>query len=95
MQKLYNELKDRGLEILAVNSNDGFEVVRKYIAEGKFTFLMGLEFASSGSYAPSKRYGVQAYPTNYILDSEGKVVYRSTGFDEKAIRAALEKLGVK
>ncbi len=46
-------------------------------------------------YAVFEDYGVMAYPTNYVLDSEGKVVYRSLGFDEKAIRAALEKLGVK
>ena len=43
----------------------------------------------------SQKYGVQAYPTNYVLGPDGKVVYRTTGFDEKAIRAALEKLGVK
>jgi hypothetical protein len=38
---------------------------------------------------------VQAYPTNYVLDLEGKVVWRGVGFNEAEIRAALEKLGVK
>ncbi len=41
------------------------------------------------------RYGVQAYPTNYIVGADGTVVYRSVGFDEAGLRAALAKLGVR
>lgn len=43
----------------------------------------------------SGKYGIKGYPSNYILDSTGKIVFRSVGFDEAAIRAALTKLGVK
>jgi hypothetical protein len=42
-----------------------------------------------------EKYGVQAFPTNYLLDSNGVVVWRSVGFDEKGLRAALDKLGLK
>jgi hypothetical protein len=41
------------------------------------------------------KYGVQAYPTNYVIDSTGKVVFRCVGFDPEGIKAALAKLGVK
>jgi len=50
---------------------------------------------SGQSYDVEKTYGVMAYPTNYVLGPDGKVVWRGVGFDEAAIRAALEKLGVK
>ena len=39
-------------------------------------------------------YGVQAYPTNYVVDSKGKVVFRCVGFDEEGIKKALAQLGV-
>jgi hypothetical protein len=46
-------------------------------------------------YKISEKYGVQGYPTNYVIGPGGKVAYRSVGFDEAGIRKALEKLGVK
>ena len=29
--------------------------------------------------------GVEAFPTNYLLDSQGSAVYRSAGFDETGL----------
>jgi hypothetical protein len=43
----------------------------------------------------SGKYGVNAYPTNYVVGPDGKVAYRSVGFNEAAIRDALKKLGVQ
>jgi hypothetical protein len=40
-------------------------------------------------------YGVRSYPTNYVIDSRGKVVFRCIGFDEQGIKKALADLGVK
>jgi thioredoxin-related protein len=88
-------LKDKGLELIAVNASDSKTVINKYVEENKFTFLIGMEAGEDTKPDVSQKYGVQAYPTNYILDPNGKVVYRTTGFDETAIRKALEKLGVK
>ncbi len=65
--------------------------------ENKFTFLIGLGGGNSGNpqLDVARQYGVQAYPTNYVLDDKGNVVFRTTGFDADGIRAALAKLGVK
>jgi len=92
LQKLYSELKDKGLELIAINHGDSADTITNYIKEGHFTFdiVMGGEEGSV-----FKDYGVQAFPTNYVLDPDGKVVWRGVGFDETSIRAALEKLGVK
>ena len=47
------------------------------------------------NYQVGKAYGVQAYPTNYLVGPDGKVLWRGVGFDEDALRAALAKAGVK
>lgn len=96
MQKIYDELKDKGLELIAINGFDNKDVINNYVKENKFSFGIVMAGGDSGqSYDVGKFYGVQAYPTNYVLDPEGKVVWRGVGFNEAEIRAALEKLGVK
>jgi hypothetical protein len=92
---MYAQLKDRGLELIAVNSGDSREVINKYVAEGKFSFLIGMDNEGNKDYGTAGKYGVQAYPTNYVLDSNGKVVFRSVGFNPNGMKAALDKLGVK
>lgn len=47
------------------------------------------------SYTVGKTYGVQVYPANYLVDAEGKIVWRGVGFNETKLREALEKLGVR
>ena len=44
-----------------------------------------------------KEYQVNAYPTNFLLDPQGKIVGRWVGYDEptmKEIQAALKRLGL-
>lgn len=66
----------------------------KYQKEGGFTFpiVMG---GRGKDYTLGKAYGVQAYPTNYLLGPDGKIVWRSVGFDEAGLRAALAGMGLK
>ena len=77
-----------------MNYSDTKEKINQYVDENKFTFrvVMG---GSRETYTSGPAYGVQAYPTNYLLDADGKVVWRSVGFDEAGLRAALEKIGLK
>jgi hypothetical protein len=49
----------------------------------------------TGSPSVFDRFAVQAFPTNYLLDSRGNVVFRSIGFDEPGLRRALARLGVR
>lgn len=96
LQKLYSKLKDKGFEIIAVNSGDSKETINSYFKKEKFTFLVGMDSEQGGKdYGVASKFGVQAYPTNYLLDESGKIVFRSLGFDEEGLIKALEKLGVK
>jgi outer membrane lipoprotein-sorting protein/peroxiredoxin len=92
LQQLFSELKDKGLDLIAVNNGDSKDTINKYVAENKFTFKIGMPPQGYGIF---NDYGVQAYPTNYVVDSKGKVVFRCVGFDEEGIKKALADLGVK
>ncbi len=87
-------MKDKGLEILAVNGFDSEGQIEKYLKDGKFTFKIVLGDGDP-MFALGKTYGVQAYPTNYLITSDGKIAWRGVGFDEDKLRAALEKIGLK
>jgi hypothetical protein len=75
---------------------DSKDVIKKYFEEKKFTFLTGLTGKNAGAaYDLAEKYGVMAYPTNYLLDPNGKVLWRSVGFDEASLRGALKKAGIE
>ena len=89
MQKLHEELKDKGLEIIAVNVGDDEATIESYVRENHWTLPIVMD--SSGV---AQKFGVQGFPTNYILNAKGEIVWRATGADEDAIRQALKDLGV-
>lgn len=90
IQKIYNEGKSSKLAVIAVNNGDDNDTIKNYWKQNKFTFT-----AVKGTEKLFDSYGVLAYPTNYIVDSKGNVVWRSVGFDEQGMRSALKKLGIK
>ena len=40
----------------------------------------------------AERFGVQGYPTNVVIDREGKIRYLQAGFDRDAVTAILREL---
>ena len=90
LNKLLADFKDRGLDIVTVNSGDNPTVIKKLWNDGKLT----MRAAMSGDKVADK-YKVTAVPTNYLISGNGKILNRFEGFDEAAIRAALTKAGVK
>ena len=58
----------------------------------RYTFPVAMDKETGGAFAS---YSVDACPTNYLIDAKGKIVYRATGFNEKALRAALASLGIR
>jgi peroxiredoxin/outer membrane lipoprotein-sorting protein len=96
LQKMFEELKEKGLGLIAVNGMDSDAVINKYVQEKKFTFRIGMAARNEGGmYEVGRKYGVSAYPTNYVIDASGKVIWRGIGFDEAAIRKALAEQGIQ
>ncbi len=97
LQRLYEECKDRGLAVLAINCGDTAGEIRPFLEEHGLTFPVAL--AGEGAEDVSRRYGVHGFPTTYILRPDGRVAARETGFSGpdtlESIRATLASLGVE
>jgi len=91
MEKLYQRFKNQGLEILAVDLGESAVTVRRFIQNNRYTFPVMLDTDNRiGSL-----YGIQAIPTTFIIDREGKIIARVIGsieWDSPQVIAAFEAL---
>lgn len=78
MQLLYDELREEGLEMLAVNVLENRETAQEFIDEQGFTYPVLLDRDGRVML----RYGVRAYPTTYLIDREGYVIGVRPGFHD-------------
>jgi thiol-disulfide isomerase/thioredoxin len=95
LQRLQEELKDRSFQIVAVNRGDTEEKISDFLKTNSYTFNVAMGGVGE-NYAVGKAYGVRAYPTNILIDSTGKVLWRSVGFrDITPLRDALKAAGIE
>jgi thiol-disulfide isomerase/thioredoxin len=91
MEAVYQKLKNKGFEILAVNLGDSKKEVSAFMNEYKLNFPVLLDERSmTGSY-----YNIQAIPTTYIINKQGLIVARligSTNWNTPKIISALESV---
>jgi len=92
-EKLYGELKDKGLAIVAVNYNDPAKDVAEYVKKTGLTFTIAM--GDDGESNVFIKYSVRSFPATYLLDERGRIIYRAAGVDEAGLRKALEKLGLR
>ena len=91
MEALYDRYKEKGLEILAVNCGEGQRDVLTFMRDNGLSFPALLD----GDGRVSNSYGIQAIPTSFIIDREGKIVSRLVGsidWDTPKIHAVIESL---
>jgi peroxiredoxin len=91
IEKLYAKTKGLPFEILAISSQESSGTVSGFLKSNKYTFPIYLD--SSGSV--SRKYGISAIPTTYIIDAEGKMVARMVGaydYDSAAFESAIKAL---
>jgi len=77
--------KRQDVVFLSVDIGDEKSVIEEYWKEKGFTMRPVRQKQSEVSDA----FGVQYYPTNYLIGPDGKILWRAVGWDEKALRAAL------
>jgi thiol-disulfide isomerase/thioredoxin len=91
MEALYNRFRDDGLEILAVNCMEKEQEVIAFMGEHGLSFPAALDEDGKVSGA----YGIQAIPTSYLLDRDGKIILRLVGsidWDTPKIHTAFKSL---
>jgi cytochrome c biogenesis protein CcmG/thiol:disulfide interchange protein DsbE len=92
MEKLYNDYKDKGLEILAI-SNDlqGEKVVKPFIEK------MGVSYPvlTDPDFHVNEKYLIRTVPTSIIVDRDGVITHILVGardWDAKEARDLMSKL---
>jgi thiol-disulfide isomerase/thioredoxin len=100
MQKLREQTQDQGVVFLAVNVWDTQFLFKKFVsANPKYTFTFVVDPAGKdAAKSITQAYDIAAIPTTFVIDKDGKVVFRVIGDEkdaEKGLVDALKGLGVK
>ena len=93
LQPLYDRYRDRGFNIVAVDARADTERARKFIADKGLTFTF-LEDTDEANVVAGT-FDVHAFPTSFLIDREGRVMYYHLGFepgDEETIAGEIETL---
>ena len=89
LSKTYNELKDQGLVILAVDVQELEAVVEKYVKDNNLPFTILLD--RNGEIA--NLYRARGLPTTYFVDPEGKVQSWQVGtLTQTTLRRHLDRI---
>jgi peroxiredoxin len=71
----YNEYKDDGFTILAVNNSEPVGVIQSFRDELGLTFPLLMD--ESGTL--QRLYSIVSYPSTFLLDREGRIIARHFG----------------
>lgn len=76
MEKLYQEFKERGLVVVAVNYRETKEEIQKFVDELGLTFPVLVD--RDGRV--SETYGVWSIPLSYFIDRKGDFIGKVSGY---------------
>ncbi len=87
MAELYREFSGQGLTMVAVSSED-VDTVREYTGSARYPFTILVDSED----LLSQRFGIDAIPTTFIVDKQGKLVYQHVGFNDWSSSAIREQV---
>jgi thiol-disulfide isomerase/thioredoxin len=76
--------RDKDLQVISINMHDPTSTIEFFKNKNnpQYTILMGGDSVANA-------FGVEAFPAIVLVDKSGKVVYSSSGMDEKVLEAAI------
>lgn len=77
LEKLYQKLKGEPFAMLAINQWEDEERVFEFMGQLKTIPTFSILFDADSKI--SAAYGVQGLPSSFIIDKQGRIVYRATG----------------
>jgi peroxiredoxin len=94
LQKVSQEITDKRFVMVSVGREHQPDEVKKFAQDKKLSF----SFAADPKRDVYKLFATQFIPRNYVIDSNGKIVFQSVGFTEEelgrmtqAIKKSLEQ----
>jgi peroxiredoxin len=94
LEPLYKTYNDKGFAIVAVERSRDTERAKKLIADNQLTYTF-LENGEGDAEVVRRVFGVTLFPTSFLIDREGRVVYVHRGFeagDEKELESQIREL---
>jgi peroxiredoxin len=91
---LYEEYKDQGFEVIAVEAKRDTERATKFIEENGLTYTL-LENAEEDEEIVGSLFKVRSFPSSFLIDRDGNVMFFHLGFeagDEEHIEEEILKL---
>jgi peroxiredoxin len=79
LETLWRKYRGQGVAVVAVEAVGDRERAVKFIGEKKLSFAL-LENDESNDVVRDK-YGVRSFPTSFMIDREGKIIYCHVGFE--------------
>jgi cytochrome c biogenesis protein CcmG/thiol:disulfide interchange protein DsbE len=94
LQPLYETYKDQGFNVVVVDGKRMTDLATKFIEKHGLTYT-ALENGEDDAEVVKAVFGVQSFPTSFLIDREGRVMYSHLGFeagDEEHIAEEIESL---
>jgi peroxiredoxin len=86
--KLYSEMKSRGLEIVAVSSDYSLGYLKDYLSDKHFNFTVLFD----GKRTVTRQYEIPYLPVTFLIDKKGLIVEKIPGEFEWPSAEMQEKL---
>lgn len=80
LKPLYEKYGAQGLKIVFIDRSNDTENARQFIDEHQLPFTF-LENGEDQAEVVRGLFGVTAFPTSFLIDSRGKIVFAHVGFN--------------
>ena len=81
LQPLFEKYNEQGFEVVAIERKQDTERATKFIEENGLTYTM-LENGIDDNEIVRELFGVRSFPTSFLIDRDGKIMYFHLGFEE-------------
>jgi cytochrome c biogenesis protein CcmG/thiol:disulfide interchange protein DsbE len=80
LQPLFEQYKDQGFEVIAVEAKRDTERAKKFIEEKGLAYTL-VENGEDDAEIVGSIFKVRSFPSSFLIDRDGKVMYFHLGFE--------------
>jgi len=80
LEPLWEKYRAKGLSIVVIEADRDTERATKFIEDNKLTYHL-LETEEDNDVVVDV-FGIESFPTSFLIDRDGKIIYCHVGFDE-------------
>ena len=81
LQPLYETYADQGFTVVVVDGKRQTDLATKFIAKHGLTYT-ALETGEGDADVVTEVFDVRSFPTSFLIDREGRIMYSHVGFEE-------------